>query len=238
MNLRLRPATRAAMLAEGLDQLEITAAALSAAPVIAPHLLEMSRVLSRTLGRSINLSRSWPQLLAQSDDPDARAVLDAFRKVSPSNFPGMPIEAFCVAAAVSPLRLIEVLTGILVRLGVTSSAILAAVAQPRIVEVLTKSALTDEGWRDRHAFLKATGFIPTPKTSVSIVNSPRIELTSSAQSASLPAPSAEHTIRALAERSGDPPAALPAPTDALTPMVAVGMPTAEDALIEDDEDED
>lgn len=223
--------------AAALTVLEVPESALTDVPKITPQLIIISNLLLR-MGNRINLARQWPAFLEQTEDPVAWQVIAAYRRVRPCLQRYAPIEAYCLAADVSPSRILEIITGICVRLGAQTSAIIAAVSHPRIVEKSVSMALTDEGIADRTILHKATGFLPTPKTSVSIVNAPRVEVTAQAAVA---APTAERTIRGLVDRFNESPRALPAPgesapvVDVMSPMVAVGRPadSEDDDVLED-----
>src|SRR5215467_2011383 len=132
-------------------------------PFLWPNLRGIARRLNR--GRAEDAPLVCPlDLLQWSEDPEARKVLQKYLSVPESYRRLLPAEAYCCAAAVSPWRLLEIVTGVAVRLGTQSSAILAAVWHPRVVEKTIEMALTDEGTADRNALHLATGFTP-PKGS-------------------------------------------------------------------------
>jgi hypothetical protein len=94
------------------------------------------------------------------------------------------------------LRILEVVTGVAVRLGTQASAILAAIWHSHVVEKTIEMALTDEGIADRNALHRATGFTPLPKGSTTIVN---VQQNAQGQVPvnGFPAPRPEDTIRQL-----------------------------------------
>jgi hypothetical protein len=105
-----------------------------------------------------------------------------------------------------------------------------------VVEKSVEMALTDGGIEDRMLLGKATGFLPTPKGSRTIVN---VEANANAQSnpqVLVAAPPPEQTIRRLVDRlneaRGLPPVAAPALPAADNPDVIVI-----DSEAEEDEDE-
>lgn len=73
----------------------------------------------------------------------------------------LPPEAFCHAAGVSPWRVLEIIAGVAVRQGAQASAIIAAIAHPRVVEKTIDMALQDDGTRERMMLHKAVGFLPS-----------------------------------------------------------------------------
>ncbi len=148
----------------------------------------------------------------------------------------LPIEAFCLAAAVEPPRLLGIIVETAHLHGATMGAMIAAVAHPRIVEVSVQEALKPEGWSDREHNLKHMGFLPTPKGSQVNVN---VQANSTVQSAVLtPVPSPEDAIRklqdkfneriALPEAGADEPLALGEGTQVLDAMAPVTRHSEDD----------
>jgi hypothetical protein len=97
--------------------------------------------------------------LRSSDDPEARKVLCAYLAVPESYRKLLPVEAFCLAAGVSPWRVLESIVVVAVRQGAQGSAILASIVHTRIVEKTIERALQDDGFRERALLHKAVGFI-------------------------------------------------------------------------------
>src|SRR2546430_4596575 len=58
-------------------------------------------------GPGSDVARSWPWYLESSDSPDARKVLEVYYSCLKVFRPLLPIEAYCLAASVSPLRILE-----------------------------------------------------------------------------------------------------------------------------------
>jgi hypothetical protein len=134
-----------------------------------PNLRGIAHRLNR--GRAKDAPPVCPlDLLEWSEDPEACKVLQKYRSVPQSYRRLLPAEAYCCAAGVSPLHVLEVVTGVAVRLGTQTSAILAAVWHSHVVKKTIQMALTEEGIADRNALHRATGFTPLPKGSTTIVN--------------------------------------------------------------------
>jgi len=93
------------------------------------------------------------QALRSSDDPEARKVLEAFESVPASYRRLLPIEAFCHAAGVSPLRILESIMVVALRQGARASSILASFATTSIAEKTIERALKDDGFRERKMLL-------------------------------------------------------------------------------------
>lgn len=150
-------------------------------------------------GPGHDVARSWPWYLETCEDPSARRVLEAYYSLAPSMRRNLPIEAYCCAAGISPMRILELLTGACVRVGATASTIVAAVNHPRVVQATVDNALTPEGHADRTDLHKAVGFLPTPRgahTNIQIVQNAQANATPTVVSA--PAP--EQSIRRLVNR--------------------------------------
>jgi hypothetical protein len=232
-----------------LAKLGITPEQLAAAPQITPQLRMIQQRLRRDgrprvtrdvipYGPGGDILISWPYYLASSDSPDAKKVMAKYHIVG-SVARGdkvLPIEAYCVSAGVSPSTIFELLVAACVRFGAQACTIIAAVNHPRVVEKSVEMALTDEGIEDRMLLGKATGFLPTPKGSRTIVN---VEANSSATAnpqVLVAAPPPEQTIRRLVDRLNE--------ARGLPPVVAPTLPAADaprvidiDAEPEEDEDE-
>ena len=176
-----------------------------------------------------NILKSWPKLLKLSDLPDAKRIANLYESLKQDQAESLPVEAYCYAASISPMRILEILTGILVRQGAQASTILAAVWHPRVVQKTVEMALTDEGVSDRATIHKATGFVPMPKGSSTIIN---VQQNASSQKtvAFVPAPSPEATVRQLADTFNEA-RGLPATTE-LTYAAIEDVPEIDD---EDDE---
>jgi hypothetical protein len=98
-------------------------------------------------------------LLAESDDPNAIKVHSAYLSVPESYRRLLPAEAYCHAAGVSPMVVLDAVALAAIRGGVTAAALVAAINGPRVVQKTIEIALTDEGVRERIAFHKASGWI-------------------------------------------------------------------------------
>ena len=191
--------------AEGLIRLGVTWEMVRAAPAITQQL----RMIAKTIrggrdtkapyGPGADLTTSWPNYLDASDSADARKVRDAYYAIPRYQRTRLPIEAFCVAAGVSPLTILEILTAVIVRQGVQASQVIAAVNHPRVVEKTVEMALTDEGIEDRKVLHLHSGFTPRnvgAKTNIVLTQN----ATASAAAQTVAAPPPEQTIRRLADR--------------------------------------
>lgn len=170
-------------------------------PQILTDIVKESEATPAPYGPGADLTSSWTHYLQASESPDARAILDVYLSLPRSLAVRLPVEAYCYATGVSPLRILEVLVATIIRLGAQASSLIAAVNHPRVVQKTVEVALTDEGHSDRETLHKATGFLPTPKGSHTVVQiTQNAQASASAQAASVAAPPPEETIRRLADR--------------------------------------
>jgi hypothetical protein len=129
-----------------------------------PFLAAQLRRIARTV-RGVNTDDPAPALvrpleyLRSSEDPSARKVLEVYDSVPESYRRLLRAEDFCHAAGVSPWRVLELITVVVVRQGAQVSAMVASLMQPRVVQKTIERALQDDGTRERRMLLRATGFL-------------------------------------------------------------------------------
>jgi len=129
-------------------------------PFLANQLRRIARTVRGAGAEDSSVAPIRPlEYLRNSEDPDAGKVYSAYLSVPPSYRRLLPAEAFCLAAGVSPWRVLEILTVVVVRQGVQSSAIIASILGPRVVAKTVERALQNDGRRERMILLRATGFL-------------------------------------------------------------------------------
>jgi hypothetical protein len=111
--------------------------------------------------------------LQSSEDPEARKVADVYRSVPASYRRLLPAEAYCLAAGVSPWRVLEMITVVAVRQAGQASAIVASLLHPRVVAKSVERALQDEGTRERMMLHRAMGFTATLSATAGQLTGPR-----------------------------------------------------------------
>jgi hypothetical protein len=114
----------------------------------------------------------------------------------------LPIEAFALAAGLSPTRLFGVIVECGRRFEAGLGSLTAAAEHTKIVEASSKAALDPElGLADRTMHLKHMGFLPLPKGSqVNVqVNASAVAASESAALSAGSAPAPEDTIRRIVE---------------------------------------
>ncbi len=143
-------------------RLGIAPSDLECAPFFAEQLKRIARCVNRGAHEEPSASRIRPlDYLRLSEDPEARRVVDVYLAVPESYRRLLPPEAFCQAAGVSPLRVLEIIAGMAVRIGTQASTLVAAILHPTVVEKIVERALQNDGTRERMMLHKATGFLPT-----------------------------------------------------------------------------
>jgi hypothetical protein len=144
--------------------------------------------------------------LRLSDKADAIAFLSAYDTdtLTATDRAVLPLEAYCAAAKIHPMSILEILVGTLVRLGAHESAAIAAIHQPMVVAKTVEQAL--EGHIGSQNILhKATGFLPSPKGSQTTIQIQQSQSQDQRQAAvtAVPAPPPEQTITRLVDRFND-----------------------------------
>lgn len=155
-------------------------------------------------------------ILSLSEDPDAIKFRDAYERTPHESRGLLPIEAYCAGAGISPSRVLDITVSVCMRFGVQSSALIAAMASPSVVRATIYNAVSypgAEGFGDRMAIHKATGFVPSPKGNSTTVNVQQNAHGGSQPQQFVTAPSPENTIRRLAEKFNESRARLPAAID-------------------------
>lgn len=146
------------------------------------------------------------QTAVLNNDPVACQWWEVYRELPSYPRSIVSFDDVCAASGVSPQQLILVLVSTEMDFGRDVGNYVAAAMHPKVISRLAESASRIDGdhadiaLKDRHAFLMARGFLPTPKGAT--VN---IHASASAQAASAAAqepsvPSFTETIDATAER--------------------------------------
>jgi hypothetical protein len=212
--------------------------AVRALPQITPSL----RQIFRTIRRTANVPADPFYFLRASDDPDARAVLEARRKVTKPQARQLPIESFCAAANVSPLKILSIIVGIASTLNVEAESLITAVNRPRMVQKTIDRAMDDEredAAQHMEMFHKHTGFIPGSRGITITQNNSGGNAVAQAAARVVDAPPPDQIIRRLNDRFNERPAAplLPPTTpDPLTTHEQGRFAPVEDAGDSDDDE--
>lgn len=149
--------------------------------------------------RRRNLPASPYYYLKCSADERAIKIVDLYYSLPKNQRDLAPIEAYCLSIGADSSEILELITRTVARVTRQTSAIIAAVSHPMVVDKTVEMALTDEGIEDRNTLHKAVGFLPSPKGSQTTVN---VAANASAQAAAptvVLAPPPEQTVRTLVD---------------------------------------
>jgi hypothetical protein len=141
------------------DQLGIDPANVEIVPMLSVQFRRIARTASTLNGWSKwTTVESVMSLLANSNEPDANKLVNAYGSVPSSYRKLLPPEAYCLAAGVPPARALELMTVVAVRQTANASAILCALLHPSVVRKTVRVALTRGGSRERRMLHQAMGF--------------------------------------------------------------------------------
>ena len=141
--------------------LGIDPAKVPCVPFFHASLKRIARLMNRPrpTGEAAVARRFGPfDCLQASADPDALKVSRVYRSVPESYRRLLPPEAFCIAAGVDPIRVLELIAAGAARQTGQASAIIAALWHPRVVAKTIQRALSDDGTRERAMMHRACGF--------------------------------------------------------------------------------
>lgn len=157
--------------------------------------------------RSKNMPLDPVYYLRASDTPEAHQIIDAYYSLATPLRKLLPLEAFCLKAGVPTMRAMELITITAMRFGLQSSAIIAHLAHPEVVQATIDDAVGDNPDLRAQAqtlLHKATGFLPQPRgNKTNIVVTQNAQTSATAQTANVLAPPPEATIRRLVDRFND-----------------------------------
>lgn len=145
--------------AKARERLGVSAEQITAESRITPLLKKAGVKIDRAL-----------EILEADDSDDAKRFVTLYRSIPPSDVKHLSIEEIALAAKVTPRRLWEVLCGAALQQGRETVQFMVAVNQPAIVAASIRSAKTTKGVYDREHLYKATGLLPTPKGSTTIIS--------------------------------------------------------------------
>lgn len=136
--------------------------------------------------------------LRGSVDPRARSFCELADNLKPTELNYTPIEAFCLAAKVPTKEFLGLLIEEVSEQAKIASTLLSKAAHPRVVQATIDSAQFADGVQDRKMLHQAEGFVPVPKTSVTVFRNAQIDARQQTVNATL-AP-VETSVRRIGER--------------------------------------
>jgi hypothetical protein len=154
---------------------------------------------------------------AKERDPRIAQFLDTWDALDPSERQDMGmIDAVREQVGLAPVDLLRIVANVACRIAMYEAQIIAAVSHPFVVGKTVERAMTDEGIADRIALHKATGFLPMPKGSRTIISvMQNAQAPAAAESVAAPRP--EQTIRRMSDRFNEVRAVPPIAREAFPP---------------------
>ncbi len=156
---RLPKKTKAGYRTEAFELLGVTEADMLSVPKIEP-LLKQSGVLERV----------WNYLETSRDELARQLVAQKYKLLNASQRNSVPFEAFCVAAGLETGKVLGLIVSEVYQQNEQAALLMAASAQPDVVQATIDAAVQPAGTRERDMLHKHSGFVPVPKTSVTIVH--------------------------------------------------------------------
>jgi hypothetical protein len=138
--------------------------------------------------------------LRGSQDPLAKTYLKKFDSLAAKYQRVAPVEAVCIAAGIDTEKFFAVVAAAVFRQTKHTAELLAASAQPKVVEASVERATSPDGVADRKMLFQHAEFLPMPKTQI-IANKGNVTLDHSdnrVQVAILP--STEGDVRRMSDR--------------------------------------
>lgn len=150
---------------EAYERLGVKPEDVIALPQITPILTQLpGKAKDKGVNKAI-------QFLRGSAEPHARKWLGVYDSIPSTVAALLPFEAFCLAADLTPKRVLEVITGACFEQSSNTSALLAAANHPDIVVATVKAAKNSQyGGGDRKMLHQHSGFIPVPKNQTTIIS--------------------------------------------------------------------
>jgi len=167
-----------------------------------PNAVLLAPRISHLIARIKGGKLSALEALRASDLPEARLFASKYDNPLLPSFVrrDLPLEAFSIAAGISPTRLWGMIAELIRVQKAQLGAIKAAERHEEIVGVSSDMALNPLGVEDRMAHLKHMGFTPSPKGSqINILTNVSATANAAAKSLSAGAPPPEDTIRRIIE---------------------------------------
>lgn len=196
--------------------------------------------------RGIGGRKKVLELLALSDDPDARSLVEVSRRISGRAQQVVPIEAYCAASKVPTKRAFGLIMEQAFATSQLQGAMLAAVAHPKIVATSIKRALEEpetivdkngnvtvipapSGKFDRKMMLQHAAFLPMSKGQTIIYGNQNVDARKQIAKVAI-VPSVEEAAKKMSERLEGPSRLplLPAPQIVPDDQILDGDPSPDD----------
>jgi hypothetical protein len=168
--------------------LEITPEQASGVPQIT-HILKKSKVFGELI-----------DFLRGSADPIAKAYLKRYDSLPARMQKLAPVEAICVAEGIDTTKFFGIIAESVLTQTRFTSQLMAAAAQPSVVEATITSALQADGDKDRKMLHQHDGFLPVPKTQFVNMPGARIDNRVTTENKTIIIPSIESDVKAMSDR--------------------------------------
>lgn len=155
---RMPRKTKVGLQREAYDLLGIKEGDVLGVPKIEP-LLKQSGLLEKV----------WSYLETSADEIARLLVAQKYKLSNVSQRNSVPFEAYCVAAGIETKRALGIIISEVYSQNEQAALLMASAAQPSVVQATIDRAIEAGGSRERDMLLKHSGFVPVPKTSVTIV---------------------------------------------------------------------
>jgi hypothetical protein len=155
---RLPRPTKAGFRQQALDLLGIDEGALLMVTKITP-LLEKAKVFEKV----------WGYLETSSDEMAKILIAQKYKLKNKSQRDAIPFEAYCLAAQLDPKKVMGMIFSEVFSQNQQAAELMAASAQPDVVQATIDRAIEPGGTREREMLHKHSRFVPVPQTSVTFV---------------------------------------------------------------------
>jgi hypothetical protein len=102
--------------------------------------------------------------LATKLDPSLVPVIDDWYRMKPPPQNAVDLDTLCEAHGVEPAHFIAVVGEAAMKYGNNSAILIAALQSPDVIIRSVRAALKADGFKDREALMKHTGFLPVRAT--------------------------------------------------------------------------
>jgi hypothetical protein len=212
---RLPRKTKSGSIREAFDLLGIHEADVCIVPQITP-LLKKANVLERV----------WDYLETSGDETARILIAQKYKLKTKTQRNLVPFEAYCVSAKLDTKKVLGLIFAEVYSQNEQAAGLMAAEAQPSIVQATINAAIQPGGSRERDMMHKHSNFVPVPKTSITVVHGGKNVIGGGQQTNQSLAvlPPIEKTVRDISDRFNE--------------RLLSAAPPAQDESIIDHEDEE
>jgi len=137
------------------------------------------------------------EYLAGSEEPEARKICELRARLNVRQAAAVPFEAYCVAAGIPTKRMFGIVAQEVSEQAEKATALLAKAMHPEVVQATINYALMPHGDKDRKMMHLHAGFVPTPKSSMTVFGN--VDARQQTQNVAV-LPPVEDNVRRLSDR--------------------------------------